>query len=185
MCVGLRVKPLPLMDVDGPLNPFDAPWHIERRPPQEYELHELSLPGEPTYRVAIGPGHGLRLTAMSQSFDLAWATVWGSGTNRLISPLLGLPENLPIVPLIRPRVFQARRSWETEQIAAWVEGRPFAWFDDEINRATRDWLARSSSLGAHFALRVPSHEGLTEADFDQLDAFAAGLADADRNGALR
>lgn len=169
------MKPWLLMDVDGPLSPFCASWFGDDTPAPGFQWHDLKPIGEPTYRVALNPGTGARLAGLTDRFDLAWATTWGTEANRLIAPLLGLPSDLPVVPLARPRFVTTRRSWKTESIARWVGSRPFAWFDDEINRATRHWLA-GSGVGRHLALRVPCDVGLSSVEFDRLAAFASGLA---------
>lgn len=169
------VRALLLMDVDGPLNPYEAPWFLQQTPAPGYAFHELTPAGGVTYRVALNPEHGQELQRMAGSFDLAWATTWLHDANRLISPLLGLATNLPVVPLVQPRFHHGSRSWKAEQIADWVRDRPFAWFDDEVNRATRQWLDSQERLGRHLAHRVEPHLGLMLADFDALLSFADGL----------
>ena len=109
---------------------------------------------------------------MADHFDLAWASTWLQDANHLVSPLLGLPTDIPVVPLRLPGFHSARRSWKAEQIAEWVGDRSFAWFDDEINRATREWLNSQEHLSRHLAHRVEPHLGLVPADFDVLMAFA-------------
>jgi hypothetical protein len=161
------------MDVDGPLNPFEAPWFLQATPAPGYEFHELTPAGGVTYRVALNRFHGEELGRLATSFDLAWATTWLDDANRLISPILGLPQDLPVVPLERPMVNRSRRCWKTDQIAAWVGERSFAWFDDEINRPTRKWLDDQSSLASHLALRVSAETGLSGEDIEQLTGFAA------------
>lgn len=169
------MKPWLLMDVDGPLSPFGARWFVEGSVAAGYRWYDLTPLGEPTYRVALSHDTGVRLAGLAEAYDLAWATTWGTEANRLIAPRLGLPTDLPVVPLARPAFVATRRSWKTEQIARWVGQRPFAWFDDEINRATRDWLSRSGAVGPHLALRVPNTVGLVAADVALLAGFAAGL----------
>lgn len=166
------VKPLLLIDVDGPLSPFDAPWFDSSTPPGDFRFYDLSPSDGETYRVALSDSHGAELDDLQDAYDLAWATTWRYAANRLISPILGLPRNLPVIPLVRPRGPGTRRSWKVEQIADWAGPRPFAWFDDEINRATRDWLKKASWLGPHLALRIPASVGLTEPDFERIWAFA-------------
>ena len=166
------VRPLLLMDIDGPLNPYDAPWFAQRKPAPGYTFHELTPSGGITYRVALNRAHGRELLQMADYFDLAWASTWLQDANRLISPLLGLPTDIPVVPLRLPGFHNARRSWKAEQIADWVGDRPFAWFDDEINHATREWLRSQAQLSRHLAHRVESHLGLVPADFEVLMAFA-------------
>jgi hypothetical protein len=169
------VKPLLLMDVDGPMNPFRAPWFVQRTPADGYEFHELTPEGEQTYSVALNPEHGVRLLELASIYDLVWASTWGADANRLIAPILGLPSDLPVISLPEPSVLMSRRSWKVERIVEWVDHRPFAWFDDEINRPTRLWLAGQDTVGPHLAHRVPAEVGLTDADFDVLWAFPRNL----------
>ncbi len=168
------MRPLLLMDVDGPLNPFRTKW-FRRAPERGYSVHHLTPAGGPTYRVVLNPEHGAALTELAQTYDLAWATTWQHEANRLISPLVGLPTELPVLPLRLPPHHVERWSWKTDQIIDWVGDRPFAWFDDEINRATRDRLARAPGIGEHLALRIEPHRGLESADFLALRRFADAL----------
>jgi hypothetical protein len=69
------VRPLFLMDIGGPLNPYDAPWCTQRKPPG-YTFHELTPSGGITYRVALSRDHGRELLKVAESFDLAWASTW-------------------------------------------------------------------------------------------------------------
>lgn len=158
----------------GRLNPFRARWFAQLTPADGYQFHRLTPAGDQTYRVALNREHGRQLLELTSMYDLAWATTWGAEANRLISPILGLPSSLPGVDLPQPSVLMSRRSWKAERIVDWVGQRPFAWFDDEINRPTRWWLARVVAA-PHLAHRVPAEVGLTTADFDVLSAFARNL----------
>lgn len=163
-----------LMDVDGPMNPFRARWFSQLVPADGYQFHELKPTGDQTYSVALKPEHGQHLLELALLYDLVWATTWGTDANRLISPILGLPSDLPVVDLPPPTVLMSRRSWKAERIVEWVGQRPFVWFDDEINRPTRLWLAGVVAT-PHLAHRVPAEVGLTGSDFDVFSAFARTL----------
>jgi len=168
------VKPLLLMDVDGPLNPFRARWFPDQARDHGYDLHSLTTQGNETFTVALHSGHGSELTDLARGYELVWATTWGEDANRLVSPILGLPTDLAVVPMPgRAKVSSARRAWKSDLIVEWCAGRQFAWFDDEINRATRDWIAHQPGVGKHLALRVPAERGLLGADFDLLRDFMA------------
>ncbi|MGW1607164.1 hypothetical protein ACWCQV_40760, partial [Streptomyces eurythermus] len=83
------VRPVLLVDVDGPLNPYAAKPH---RRPEGYQTHRLptprweaaerrrltewGLPNKPVkpLRVWLNPDHGPALDALP--FDLVWATTW-------------------------------------------------------------------------------------------------------------
>ena len=83
-------KPWLLIDVDGPLNPFDAAWFPKGPAPDGWRIHHL----------------------MPQEYP--------DGLPVALNPLLGLPTDLPVVPLTRDRHSFVRRSWKTDQIAAWA-----------------------------------------------------------------
>jgi hypothetical protein len=161
-----------LLDVDGPLNPYAAPWFRERRPEGGYEMRYLTLGNGRSYWVALNRWHGERLNELAEVCDLAWATTWQEDANRLISPVLGLPSNLPVVPLAVPTLPLPVWGWKTDQVASWAGPRPFAWLDDEITDATCARLD-AASPGRHLARSVSPEVGLTEADFAAVAGFAA------------
>jgi hypothetical protein len=77
-----------LLDADGVLNPYAAPCC-----PPGYTEHEL-FPGGEAVRVCAA--HGRWLAELAARFQLAWATAWGAEANRLLAPLLEIPE-LPVI----------------------------------------------------------------------------------------
>jgi len=77
------MRPLLLLDFDGPLN-----LHRAAGIPPGYERHEITE-GEKTWRVLLNPQHGVELNALAETFDLVWATSGEHGANRLLAPLLG------------------------------------------------------------------------------------------------
>ncbi|KAK1186467.1 hypothetical protein B7755_046320 [Streptomyces sp. NBS 14/10] len=182
------VRPVLLVDVDGPLNPYAARPH---RRPEGYETHRLltprwhaaerrrlnewGLPDKPVkpLRVWLNPDHGPALASLP--YDLVWATTWEEEANDFLAPLLGLP-TLPFVPWPEPRpepengVF-----WKTPSIVTWARGRPFAWVDDEITDADRVWT-REHHAGQALLHHVDPRTGLTAADFALLSDWAQGLA---------
>jgi HAD domain in Swiss Army Knife RNA repair proteins len=162
------MRPLLLLDFDGPLNPYRA-----KVVPPGYEPQEI-VEGEKTWRVLINPRHGAELTALAETFDLVWATSWEHGANRLLSPLLGLPSDLPTIVWPRRESVAGRGSWKTSYVADWVGERPFAWVDDEVDRYDRIHL---QGLGQpHLVHRVESHVGLTAADFAVLREWGKSFA---------
>lgn len=121
----------------------------------------------------LNPGHGPALSALP--FDLVWATTWEDEANSYVAPVLGLPE-LPVITWSSPRpepgggVF-----WKTPEIVAWTGGRPFAWLDDEITQADREWVDVHHA-GPALLHRVDPRLGLRPEDFAVLGAWASGLA---------
>jgi hypothetical protein len=184
---GDHVRPSLLLDVDGPLNPYAAKPH---RRPAGYGTHRLLTPRwaaaerarlaarglpsrQPTpLRVWLNPDHGPALAALP--FDLVWATTWEEEANDYVAPVLGLPA-LPFIPWRTPRpqpgggVF-----WKTPEIIAWAAGRPFAWLDDEITDADRDWAA-AHHRGPALLRRIDPRLGLLPADFTALRDWAGDL----------
>jgi hypothetical protein len=155
-------RPLLFLDVDGPLLPFgEGP---QREP--EYAVPDSRL-------ARLSPQTGLQLTALPCT--LVWATTWEDEANTEISPRLGLP-TLPVVNWPDPSDDHARQDqwfglcWKTRPLLTWAAGRPFAWVDDEITAADRDWVSThhpSKALLHH----VPSSRGLTEKDFTLLNRW--------------
>jgi hypothetical protein len=155
------MRPLLLLDVDGPLNPHRA----EGIPPG-YRRHEISE-GEKSWRVLLNAQHGVELTALADIFDLVWATSWEHGANRLLSAPLGLPSDLPTV--LWPGRTPARRgSWKTPYVAKWVGDRPFVWVDDEVGEA-EELFFTADHQHVH---RVDPRTGLTATDFAAIRAWA-------------
>ena len=181
------MRPLLLVDVDGPLNPYAAKPH---RRPAGYGTHRLmtprwaaaerrrlideGLPDKPPrrLRVWLNPAHGAALAALP--FDLVWATTWEEEANAFVAPLLGLPP-LPFIawPDPRPRP-EGGVFWKTPEIVAWAERRPFAWVDDQITDADRAW-ARAHHHGPALLHRIDPRIGLTDEDFARLADWARDL----------
>ncbi|GAA2995291.1 hypothetical protein GCM10010519_30510 [Streptomyces lactacystinicus] len=181
------MRPLLLVDVDGPLNPCAAKPY---RRPEGYETHRLMTPrweaaerrrltvwGLPhkapkPLRVWLNPAHGPALAALP--FDLAWATTWQEEANAFIGPLLGLP-GLPYIPWSEPRPEPGGRVfWKTPQIVAWVKGRLFAWVDDLITDADRAWV-EAHHPGPALLHHVDPKVGLTAQDFARLADWSDAL----------
>ncbi|MFC5664552.1 hypothetical protein ACFP3U_16355 [Kitasatospora misakiensis] len=127
------MRPLLLVDVDGPLNPYAAKPY---RRPEGYLTHRLltprweaaerrrlrayGLPNKPVkpLRVWLNPDHGPALATLP--FDLVWATTWEAEANDFVAPLLGLPE-LPVINWRDPRPEPADGVfWKTPEIVAWA-----------------------------------------------------------------
>jgi hypothetical protein len=159
--------PLLFLDVDGPLLPFGRSGPSERG--DMNDVAHLSR-----LRVDAGP----RLAALPCT--LVWATTWLEDANTEIAPRLGLP-GLAVVTWPEPTLAQEREDqwlglcWKTRTVVDWAAGRPFAWVDDEITDADREWV--SGSHPAPAMLRsVDSSRGLTDRDFDVLGAWLGQLA---------
>lgn len=161
------MRPLLLLDFDGPLNPYRS-----RETPPGYVRHEI-VEGERTWVVRINPEHGVELNALADTFDLVWATSWEHGANRLLSPLLGLPQ-LPTILWSKGKAVR-RGSWKLPYVAEWVQDRPFVWVDDEVGEFERTVFAGDHQL-IH---QVDPRTGLTATDFAAIRTWADGKSFAD------
>ncbi|MFB7738306.1 hypothetical protein ACFC08_28740 [Streptomyces sp. NPDC056112] len=168
-------RPLLLIDVDGPLNPYAAKPH---RRPDGYHTHRMrptgwEQPWQKPLRVWLNPTHGPALQALP--FDLVWCTTWAHEANEWIGPHIGLPE-LPVIAW--PEGAQRHRAdgmfWKTEHVVKWAAGRPFAWIDDDFGDLDRMFVADHHAGPAllHF---VSPRTGLLDADFKALTDWAESL----------
>lgn len=175
-------RPLLLLDVDGPLNPFKS--HLAGL--RGYTGHRMwptvwmsyRTPGSRRARrgarVRLHPAHGARLLALP--YELTWATAWTHEANTMISPHIGLPADLPVVEW--PELFARDPdglSWKTRHLVDWAAGRPFAWVDDMITARDRAWV-RAHHPAPALLLRIHPRQGLRAADFATLNGWAAGLS---------
>ncbi|MFS8095653.1 hypothetical protein LFM09_00780 [Lentzea alba] len=116
------MRPLILIDVDGPLNP----WAANPKPPN-YRPFDIRVGWWRKLRVWLDPEHGgqLRRLAEETGAELAWATTWLHRANTEIGPRIGLPE-LKVVE------FHDAHGWKYPAVARYAYERPLAWFDDDF-----------------------------------------------------
>ncbi|MEV7561232.1 hypothetical protein [Streptomyces sp. NPDC089795] len=179
-------RPLLLLDVDGPLNPFRSALAGLRG----YRSHRMwpdvwlsyrdpeSRKARRGARVRLHPSHGARLLALP--FELTWATAWTHQANTMISPHIGLPGDLTVVEW--PELFADDPdglSWKTRHLRDWAAGRPFAWVDDMITPRDRAWVAEHHPAPA-LLLRIHPRHGLRDRDFTALTRWAEGISAAER-----
>jgi len=146
--------PLVFLDVDGVLLPFGA-------------AAPVTATDSPVAR--IDPRQGPRLARLPA--ELVWATTWMEEANDTLAPVLGLPR-LPVLdppdPTAEDGYFGLH--WKTRAIVDRAAGRAFAWVDDEITAADREWV-RDRHAAPALLLRVDAHRGLTAEDLDALEAW--------------
>jgi hypothetical protein len=154
--------PLLFLDIDGTLLPFGRQ---AGRAPEDA--------ASDSYLARLDPQAGLRLAALP--CDLVWASTWEDAANVEMAPRMGLPP-LPVVHWPEPSIENELEDqwfglhWKTRTLVAWAAGRPFAWVDDEITDADRDW-ATARRHGRALLHQVDAAQGVTDADFKALDAW--------------
>ncbi|MCX5395932.1 HAD domain-containing protein [Streptomyces sp. NBC_00102] len=169
----MGTKPLLLIDIDGPLNPYMA--LSRRRDPEGYRRHRMRPTGWETGQalpVLLNPEHGTRLLALADRYELVWATTWKDEANTWVGPHLGLPP-LPFVDW--PEVGGSSGDgtfWKTRHVVAYAAGRAFAWIDDEVREQDRAWVA-AHHPGPALLRQIDPAVGLEPPDFDALAAWAA------------
>lgn len=175
------LRALLLLDVDGPLNPWNA---NPKTPPVGYTRHRTmpdawieQHPGKPRsyikpLKVWLNPDHGPRLLALESRYELMWATTWGADANEWISPVLGLPQ-LPVLDLPQTN-HQAPAGvfWKMPHIVDYAGGRPFAFLDDDLGPADQGYVD-AHHPGRALLRRVDPRHGLVDDDFAALAAFTS------------
>lgn len=174
-------RALLLLDVDGPLNPFEVQ---PRTCPAGYTSHLLKPAnwvnmhgGDPEQvpflRVDLNPAHGPALAALP--FELVWATSWMGQANDMIGPAVGLPQ-LPYIDWGETLFVRDPDGlhWKTRALVAYAAGRPFVWVDDEPGDRDREWVAENHA-GPALVHTVSAEFGLTDDDFALLRTWADDL----------
>ncbi|MDK0518482.1 hypothetical protein [Streptomyces sp. ML-6] len=169
-------KPLLLIDIDGPLNPYLALAHPGA--PAGYTRHPMRPTGwdqGPPLPVLLNPDHGRALRALAGRYELVWATTWKGEANQWVGPRLGLPP-LPYIdwPAMHGDA-PAGTYWKTQYVVEYAAGRPFAWIDDEITLRDREWILGHGVTEALLRWVDPGL-GLLPDDFAALAAWADGRA---------
>ncbi|MFC8227976.1 HAD domain-containing protein [Streptomyces sp. NPDC057287] len=171
------MKPLLLIDIDGPLNPYAA--LSRRRTPQGYERHRMRPTGwdsGPPLPVLLNPDHGDELLTLTDRYELVWATTWKNEANEWIAPHLGLP---PLPYIDWPDMHGVTGDgtyWKTHHVVAYADGRPFAWIDDEVTDLDTAWVA-AHHPGRALLRQIDPRVGLVRTDFDALaDWVGSGSA---------
>jgi len=161
MLDGADPRPALLVDVDGVLNPWLAPGC-----PDGFATYDF-FAGE---RVLLSAAHGKLLTSLTPAYELVWATAWEHRANRLICPVLGMPE-LPVIEFPLSDDLQFRKLPAVIQA---VGQRPCAWIDDEHQPDHHTWAKRRGV--PTLIIDIDPAVGLTSDVSAQLAHWAANLA---------
>jgi len=167
------MKPLLLLDVDGPLNPWAAKRDAK---PEGYTEHRWKLSRWSRRKPLImwlNPGHGERLTALADraNLQLAWATTWEHQANTMIGPALGLP-TLTVIEFGPPAPH-----WKFRAVNRFAGDRPLAWLDDDFDLypGQRDAFLERRRGKPTELVRVDPHTGMTGDHLEAVERWAAAL----------
>jgi hypothetical protein len=182
-------KPPLLLDVDGVLNVFPRSGLLAMllgREPEpgaapNLEEHRAAAEDGTVYTLRIRPEYGGWLRSLAETYELVWSTTWGPTANERISPLLGLPGDLDVVPM--PGVWMPHHepvepsvSRKAPWIREWAElhgVERLAWLDDEIEDGDpRALTAAGTPVVAALTLPVDPFEGLARRHLEALAAWA-------------
>lgn len=173
------MRPLLLLDVDGPLNPWAATPDTR---PADYVEHQFKLSRwsrRKTLRIWLNPHHGLDLTGLAgrTGVELVWATTWGHKANSTVGPAIGLP-SLPVIEFAGPHS-DTLSTWKFPAVARYAYGRPLAWLDDDFDlyaAARAAFLAKRHADGlATFLVPVNPRVGMTPSELDLIEAWLSSL----------
>ena len=164
------LRPLLLLDVDGPLNPFRA------TKPKGYTMHRLPTAGS-SFNVWLNHDHGSMLLdfAAEHGLELVWCTTWEHDANVCVGLHIGLPE-LPVIEF----GFTAH-DWKFGAVLRYAAGRPLAWLDDDFllfDTEQQAFLEQRGDTPTLLHLVSPG-VGLTADDLDTVGAWTATLKGAE------
>lgn len=180
-------KPLLLIDVDGPLNPFNASNRkAEAFGYRAYQTNPLTEDGRYwkdafgyTLKVRLKREHGEELLKLADVFELVWATAWEHDANVWIAPKIGLPE-LPVIEFKKllakfPEPPEPGLHWKAAAILAYATAfdRPFAWLDDEVGGKEGMYFFQWHKH-PFLAMNIDATTGLTANHFKELREWAEG-----------
>ena len=159
--------PLLLVDIDGVL----APYGFDR-PPSGFEPFELFLEdAEPTF---LSEAHGEWLRALSNVYDMVWASAGGHRANKLLAPVLGLPD-WPHVPYPQHNVAPAEK---VPAIDAFLGDRTCACLEDRMTPEAYRWAAQRFTCT--LLIHIEPTVGLTLATVDRLLNWAGHPGEGSR-----
>jgi hypothetical protein len=153
------------LDVDGVISIFGfepRPGHLPGR------LHWVD-----GIAHCIPEEVGLRVSELTERFEVVWATGWEEKANYYLPHILGLEaRKLPCLTFHGQAVFGTAH-WKLEAIEDYAGGRPAAWVDDSIDESCRAWAEgrEAPTLIVH----TESAVGLTDEHVEQLRRWADEL----------
>ena len=155
-------KPLLFVDIDGVISLFGFP--ADRRPAGAW----LNVDGVVHLLSADARAH---LLALSEHFELVWASGWEEKANEHLLGTLGLPEPVPYLTFAP---VDDVRHWKLASIEEHALHRPLAWVDDAHDDGCHAWAAKRGA--PTLLIGTDPAVGLTGAQVGELERWARGLA---------
>jgi hypothetical protein len=148
-----------MVDIDGVISLFGRS--------DEGALH--SIDGTLHFLSSAAAAH---LLALSNLFELVWASGWEERANEHLPRLLGLPRDIPFLRFERA-VGRSNAHWKLDAIEAHAGGRPLAWIDDALSPACHEWAAAREA--PTLLVQTDPVRGLTSVEATQLADWARAL----------
>lgn len=167
------MKPLLLLDIDGPLNPWAAKRDAKPQGCVEHSWKLSRWSRRKPLVMWLNPDHGRQLLdlATRTGLQLAWATTWEHEANTMVGPALGLP------PLAVIEFGPPADHWKYRAVTRFAGTRPLAWLDDDFDLypGPRDQFLERRRETPTELVRVDPHTGLTPAHLTAVEQWAASL----------
>lgn len=163
-----KVKPVLLLDLDGVINIFE----YNKIPLECYGYHTFN--DGFTIIVAIPQGTTKYIQELNELYEIHWCTAWKKDANLHISPRIGLPTNLPVVPGVSGRHYKENKTWKLPFIQDYISQnlkyRKVAYIDDDIFEDCFKWVdMHKDNL---LFIKTNPNKGITEVEMDLLRNFA-------------
>jgi hypothetical protein len=176
------MKPLLFLDVDGVLNCRVMPFHEYLVTANASEVAKNGFTKQPSgdtidYTVRFNAHYPDWLEELGGAYQLVWATTWEKLANKLLGPLLGLPELEVVEFSAYPRDMYMEAmglvaEWKWDCLVKYAVDRPFVFVDDQAERVAREYPLKPGVPQSALFVEY----GLTRDNVDQLLAHAATLA---------
>ncbi len=166
------------VDIDGVISLFGtpAPWTAQAGAGERIEGSLQTIDGVPHFLSWDAAGH---LIALTEHFELVWASGWEEKADENLPHLLGLPKGLPHLSFERRMGSPPTRGnahWKLDAIGRHAGARPLAWVDDALNDECHGWARERDAKGAPTKLvQTKPERGLTGTEAKILIAWALEL----------
>lgn len=133
-----KSKPLVFLDVDGVLN---RSYSIKRAE-QEGARFSLHACRGIKWSLCLTPSDYENLLKPLEVYaELAWGTTWEDDANLSVRFDVGIPHDLLVA---KTRTGDPEEAGKAAGILRAANGRPFVWFDDDIDPMIESWLRRNA-----------------------------------------